>query len=190
MAAEFSRFLKGEYWHVICCVLRQIKTYNERCVMDMNKMQVGTEGLFRQNNLNQAEREKLNIEKSDAGKSKAVRPQEASAAVDNVSISNVWRQVSQNIDVRSASPRDIISLSSQLYNAGAISYADHINLSCQPEINLDTPPESKPFSHEKKDYVDLWRTKQENVIRYGGDRTQIEDTHRIQAILIYVDSLR
>lgn len=153
-------------------------------------MQVGTEGLFRQDNLNQAEREKVNNKKSDAEKNKAVTPQETSAAVDNVSISNAWQKVAQNIDVRNASPRDIISLSSQLYNAGAISYDDHINLSFQPEINLDTPPESKPFSHEKKDYVDLWRTKQENVIRYGGDRTQIEDTHRIHAILIYVDSLK
>ena len=158
--------------------------------MNINKMQVGTEGLFRQDNLNQAEREKVNNKKSDAEKNKAVTPQEISAVTDNVSISNIWQKVAQNIDVRNASPRDIISLSSQLYKAGAISYDDHINLSFQPEINLDTPSESKPFSHDKKDYVDLWRTKQENVIRYGGDRTQIEDTHRIQAILIYVDSLR
>jgi len=153
-------------------------------------MQVGTEGLFRQNNLNQAEREKLNIEKSDAGKSKAVRPQEASAAVDNVSISNIWQKVAQNIDVKNASPRDIISLSSQLYNAGAISYDDHINLSFQPEINLDNPAQGNNFSHEKKNYIDLWRVRQENVIRFGADRTQIEDTHRIQAILTYVNSLR
>ncbi len=158
--------------------------------MNINKMQVGTEGLFRQDHLNQAEREKVNNKKSDPDKNNAVKPQETSAATDNISISNAWQKVARNIDVRNASPRDIISLSSQLYNAGAISYDDHINLSFQPEINLDSPPESKPFSHEKKDYVDLWRTKQENVIRYGGDRTQIEDTHRIHSILIYVDSLK
>jgi len=162
--------------------------------MNIGKLQVGTEGLFHRDNLNQAEWEKVHIKKPDAEKNKASKVHEASVT-DNVSISDIWHRVAQDIDVRDASPRDIISLSSQLYKAGAISYDDHINLSFQPEINLDTlspdaTVESKSFSHKKKDYVALWRTKQENVILHGGDRAQIEGAHRIQAILVYVDSLK
>ncbi|MCF8474133.1 MAG: hypothetical protein K9G26_05485 [Emcibacter sp.] len=109
---------------------------------------------------------------------------------DNVSVSGIWAKVAKEINVREARPGDIMTLSNALYKAGAISYDDHINLSFQPEINHDTPLESKPFSHEQKDYIALWQTKERNVLRFGGDRQQIEDTHRIQAILTYVDSLK
>ncbi|PHZ85852.1 hypothetical protein [Paremcibacter congregatus] len=113
-----------------------------------------------------------------------------SAAGDRVSVSEVWEKAARDFDVRHATPRDIIALSRTLYKAAAITYDDHINLSFQPEDNADTPTESKPFSHDRKDYISVWQNKLDNVVRSGGDRTQIEESQRIQAILIYVDSLK
>ena len=81
-------------------------------------------------------------------------------------------------------------MSHRLYEAGAISYDDHINLSFQPEVSPDTPSETLPFTHEKKDYVEIWQSRQNNVIRFGGNREQIEDNLRIQSILNYLDRLK
>ncbi len=157
--------------------------------MNINKLQTGTDGLFRQDTIHQAEQENMRIQKSKAEKAALSKPQQTGEG-DNVSVSKVWQRVADDIDVKNATPRDIIALSRTLYRAGAISYDDHINLSFQPEVNPDTPAQGNSFSHERKDYIALWRVRQENVIRSGGDREQIEDTHRIQAILTYVNSLR
>lgn len=157
--------------------------------MIISKLQTGTGGLLRQDSLNPTEQDSMRTQRAKIDKEQPLESQEVSTR-DNVSISDAWLRVSRDIDVKNATPREIISLSSQLYKAGVISYDDHINLSFQPEVNLDSPKESMPFSHEQKDYIALWQSKQENVIRFGGDRTQIEDTHRIQAILNYVDSLK
>ncbi len=117
-------------------------------------------------------------------------PTEDLSPRDRIDISHAWQDVARDINVRDASPREIITLSGVLYEAGAISYDDHLNLSFQPEINLDVPTETKPFSHDRKDYLALWQAKQDNVLLIGGDRHQIEDTHRIHGILSYVDSLK
>ncbi len=157
--------------------------------MNISELQIGTGGLLRQNNLNRTEQDSMRTQRSRPVEEQPLTSPDVSHA-DNISISDVWQKVARDIDVTDANPREIIALSNQLYKAGVISYDDHINLSFQPEVNLDTPTESKPFSHERKNYIALWQSKQENVIRFGGDRHQIEDTHRIQAILTYVDSLK
>jgi hypothetical protein len=157
--------------------------------MIINKFENGTGGLFNQNDLNRTEQDSMRSQSIKYKKEEIFTSQEISHK-DNISVSDVWAKVARDIDVKDATPREMIELSSLLYNAGVISYDDHINLSFQPEVNLDTPSESKPFSFERKDYIALWSAKQENVIRFGGDRNQIEETHRIHAILTYVDSLR
>jgi len=154
-----------------------------------SEFQVGTGGLFSQDNLNRTEQDSMRTQRLKSEKAETVTSQDISPK-DSVSLSEVWARVARDIDVTDANPREIIALSSQLYKAGVISYDDHINLSFQPEVNLDTPETSKPFSHERKNYIALWQSKQENVIRFGGDRNQIEDTHRIQTILRFVDSLK
>jgi len=157
--------------------------------MSISKLQVAAGRLFGQDKLNRPEQDVMRINAPKNKKTETLTSRQTSAS-DKVSVSDVWRRVARNVDVRNAAPREIIALSSQLYKADAISYDDHISLSFQPEINFDSASESQPFSHERKDYIVLWRAKQDNVIRSGGDRNQIEDTHRIQAILTYVDSLK
>ncbi len=111
-------------------------------------------------------------------------------SIDSIAVANIWREVAGQVDVRNATPTEIITLSSALFKAGAISYDDYVDLSFQPEINLDSGGETTSFSHDRKDYIALWQDKEQKVIRSGGNRGQIEDTHRIQAILKYVDSLK
>lgn len=152
-------------------------------------MLAGTDAFFRRLVLDRGPQEKQTEQGTEVKENKTSTVQEERPE-DNISVSNIWYKVADNIDVREASPREIIDLSSQLYKADAISYDDYINLSFQPEVNPDAMAESKPFSHERKDYMALWQTKEQKVIRTGGDRYQIEETHRIQAILAYVDSLK
>lgn len=157
--------------------------------MIINKIFSGTDAVIYQDNLSSTEQGNTRDPQAQQDNT-TLSNGPASVHEDTVSISDVWAVAARDINVRDASPRDILRLSNQLYQASAISYDDHLSLSFQPEINLDTQSESKPFSHDQKDYIALWQAKEQNVIRFGGDRSQIEDTHRIQAILTYVDSLK
>ncbi|PCI34479.1 MAG: hypothetical protein COB54_01475 [Alphaproteobacteria bacterium] len=156
--------------------------------MTINEVQLGAGKLLGRENLNKTEQENMLSQRLQTV-TQNVSPSQDSTPKDTVAISNVWSRAARDIDVTNATPREMMTLSSALYTAGAISYDDHINLSFQPEVNLDSPLESTPFSFERKDYIAQWHNKQDNVIRSGGDRYQIEETHRIQAILAYVDSL-
>ncbi len=156
--------------------------------MSIRKMQIGTIDLSQQKGLDQTEQENIPIKRSKAEKKVALKTL-GKPPKNNVSDSDIWRTLAREIDVRAATPREIITLSSQLFKAGVISYDDHISLSFQPELNLDSPSELLPFSHERRDYIAFWQSKQENVLRFGGDRKQIEETHRIQSLLVYLDNL-
>ena len=103
-----------------------------------------------------------------------------------LSISPVWRDVAGRIDLRHASPLEMIDLSRTLYESGVISFEDHINLSFQPEVNAD----GDGAATEKKDFIALWQGKQDEALRQGAGRAELEDLHRIQAILGYIDSIR
>jgi len=161
--------------------------------MNMSKMQIETGGLLRQDSPDRMEQKEMRTPGSKSEKEATTKLRTASfkdKVAVSVSVSGVWATVAGQINIRNATPREIMALSRQLYEAGAISYDDHINLSFQPEINPDTPDKSSSFSHRRKDYIALWQQRAEKVIRFGGDRGQIEDNHRIQAILSYIDSLK
>ena len=158
--------------------------------MNIGKLLAGTSAFHHKERLDQTAAEKAAAGFTTERAEKSLKPREDRNS-DHIAVAGIWREVARNIDVREANPREIISLSSQLFEAGVISYDDHMDLSFQPEVNPDSNEASSvPFNHDKKDYIDLWQRKEQNVIRSGGDRNQIEDTHRIQAILAYVDSLK
>lgn len=150
----------------------------------------GTGGFAAQENLGQTELNNMTRRMPELEKKYDVAAPKGSVQQDVVSVADIWQKVAGTIDVRQATPHDIMDVSQQLYKANAISYDDYINLSFQPELSLESPSDSKPFSHEKKDYIALWQHKQDNVIRHGGNRSQIEEAQRIQSILKYVDSLK
>lgn len=150
-------------------------------------VQNGINDISSQTDLRRTEQDQAEAPEGEVKRNSALT---SSSEEDQVTVSQAWGQVAGQFDVRNATPRDIITLSKSLYEAQAITYDDHINLSFQPEDNADTPTESKPFSHDRKDYISVWQNKLDNVVRSGGDREQIEEHHRIQAILTYVDSLK
>lgn len=151
--------------------------------MNIDNLHIGSDELRRQE-------KPLPIQVEKAGNDENKAPAGDSTRSDKISVSQVWNRAAGKINVRAATPRQILDLSRALYDEGAISYDDHLNLSFQPEINSDLPRESQPFSHEAKDYLTLWKNREQNSVRFGGGRAEIEEIQRIQAILTYVDSLR
>ncbi len=97
-----------------------------------------------------------------------------------IDISPVWNRVAQKIDLHNATMSEVADLSATLFNEGAITFEDHINLSFQKD----------PFSTEKKDIIAYWNEQQERVIEQGAMHDELNDIIRIQSILGYVDSLR
>jgi len=158
-------------------------------MMSIRKMQIGAIDPSRKDGSDQTEQESIPIKRSKEEKKVSLKLPGKPPWNKTYDLT-IWRKLAREIDVRAATPREIIALSHQLFKAGAIGYEDHISLSFQPEMNLDSPTKLKPFSHERRDYIAFWQSKQENVLRFGGDRKQIEETHRIQALLVYLDNLK
>lgn len=96
-----------------------------------------------------------------------------------VDISPVWKQAAKKIDLRNATTSEVADLSATLFNEGAITFEDHINLSFQKD----------PLSAEKKDIIAFWNDQQEKVIQRGALHHELNDIIRIQSILAYVESL-
>jgi len=97
-----------------------------------------------------------------------------------IDISPVWKRASQKIDLRRATMSEVADLSAALFNEGAITFEDHINLSFHKD----------PFSTDKTDIIAYWNEQQERVIERGAMHDELNDIIRIQSILSYVDSLR
>ncbi len=97
-----------------------------------------------------------------------------------VIISPIWQSVADNINLKNASGNEIAALSSSLFEAGAISFEDHIQLSFTDGADAD----------EETDYIAYWKDRQEDAIRQGAVHEELNDIIRIQSILSYVDNLR
>ncbi len=97
----------------------------------------------------------------------------------HVDISPIWKEVAGKINLKSASGNEVSGLSAALFNAGAITFEDHVNLSFQDTSDAD----------EKLDYIAHWQKRQEDAIHRGAMHEELNDIIRIQSILGYVDSL-
>jgi len=97
-----------------------------------------------------------------------------------VDISPVWKEAAGKINLESATVDEVAVLSSSLFNANAITFEDHINLNFQKSSN----------DGEKIDFIEYWKTRQEDAIHHGAAHSELNDIVRIQSILSYVDSLR
>ncbi|WP_417319327.1 hypothetical protein [Emcibacter sp.] len=128
------------------------------------------------------------IDRSSRPREAAPESRDSRMPQDVVSVSPVWQDVASRIDPRNASPLEIIELSRTLYGAGVITFEDHVTLSFQPEVNADEG--GSTASSEKKDFIALWEGKQDEALRQGASRAELEDLHRIQAVLGYIDSIR
>ena len=97
-----------------------------------------------------------------------------------IDISPIWKRVANDIDLRHATGNEVAELSSTLFEAGAISFEDHVQLSFIDGADVA----------EKTDFIAHWNGRQEDAIRQGAMHEELNDIIRIQSILNYVDSLR
>lgn len=96
-----------------------------------------------------------------------------------VDISPIWSEVASEIDLKNATGDEVSDLSASLFQAGAITFEDHINLSFQKDTASD----------EKKNFLAHWQEQQEDALHRGAVHEELNDIIRIQSILGYVDSL-
>ena len=96
-----------------------------------------------------------------------------------VDVSPIWSEVAGRIDLKNATGNEVATLSDALFNAGAITFEDHINLSFQKHQD----------NEDRTDYIAYWQSEQENAIHHGAHHEDLNDIIRIQSILGYVDSL-
>ncbi len=97
-----------------------------------------------------------------------------------VDISPAWKEAAERIDVTNSTADEIAAISSILFNAKAITFEDHVNLSFQ----------SDPTDEKKKNHINFWQHRQEDAINHGASRDELNDIIRIQSILNFVDSLK
>lgn len=98
-------------------------------------------------------------------------------SVDRITLSPIWGEVAVDIDVKRATSEEIAGLSKRLYEANAITFEDHVELS----FNAD--------GDQPKNFLDHWQSRQDSAVRYGAQREELEGLVRIQSILGFVDSL-
>lgn len=96
---------------------------------------------------------------------------------DRVTLSPIWAEVAVDIDVKKATSEEIATLSKRLYEARAITFEDHVELSFNVE------------GDQPQNFLDHWQARQDSAVRYGAQREELEGLVRIQSILGFVDSL-
>lgn len=92
--------------------------------------------------------------------------------------------IARKHDVRSISPRDMATMSQELYQSGAISPQEHVLLSFQPELN---PESSKTLAgayapDAPKDFIAQWEA-QLRIHKSMGEANFAKNDQRILSIL-------
>jgi len=93
------------------------------------------------------------------------------------------------------SPRQMVTLSLDLYIAGALSFEDYAELAFQPELHPDFNATIGALTGEKaepdrpRDFVRLWQDKAEFQRRHNNERQDlIEQSERIAEVLSKIKS--
>lgn len=120
-----------------------------------------------------------NIPKADNDDSRAIGRVSDAESVQ-IDISPIWQEVSFGINLRNASGNEVAKLSSKLFEAGAITFEDHIQLSFIDGADVE----------KKTDFIAHWKERQEDAIHQGAVHEELNDIIRIQSILGFVDNLR
>jgi len=142
---------------------------NELIHPEQNRNHVGDRGAVLNDNQKTLINDSTATQKTDAANTNSVQ----------IDISPIWNEVAGQIDLRNATGNEVSDLSAALFQAGAITFEDHINLSFQ-----------KGAADEKKDFIAHWREQQEDALHHGAVHEELNDIIRIQSILGYVDSLQ
>jgi hypothetical protein len=92
-------------------------------------------------------------------------------------------RIASRYDINNISPRDMAKMSRELFDAGAISFQNHVLLSFQPELNIGQSIGKSAKADERRDFVADWKmllTKQQKA---GAHSESLEQTQRALHIL-------
>lgn len=98
--------------------------------------------------------------------------------------------IAAKYDIRNMSPRQMVDLSTELFQKGVISEQDHMTLSFQPELgNQKSSGVNFGDPDAPKDFVAQWES-QLDFHRKSGDTQSAEISQRMLNILGNLDALR
>ncbi len=106
--------------------------------------------------------------------------------------STLLSEIAQKYNVRNMSPREMASMSIELYQSGAISFQDHALLSFQPELSPqfdNISPETYGKADTPRDFIIQWHSQLKIHEKYG-DATSAKNDKRIINILANLSTLR
>ena len=92
-------------------------------------------------------------------------------------------RIASRYDVNNISPRDMAKMSRELFDAGAISFQNHVLLSFQPELNIGQSIGKSAKADERRDFVADWKTILTNQQKAGAQSESLEQTQRALHIL-------
>ena len=102
------------------------------------------------------------------------------------------KDIMSRYDLRNISPREMISLSSELYSKDLISFQEHVLISFQSDLNPDQYQQvsKRPAQPERqRDVIHEWEENLEAQKASGAPRAFIEQTTHIVALLKHLNSI-
>lgn len=112
------------------------------------------------------------------------KAQDAPNSTSNVS--EIIRDLSSRYNVRRLSPRQMISLSRELFNIGLINYDQHAILCVHPETNPRFKPQPGRGADVPRDFVTYWENRLNEQVLYGTPQG-VEDVQDILILLARLD---
>lgn len=112
-------------------------------------------------------------------------PSQKASVVTHLETSENLASLTQGVDVRSMTPRQMADLSLHMYQNGMITFEDHALLSFQPSMGMHSVQES---AQEKKDYMAHWQTLKHDHEQQGQHQFAQKD-QRILNLLGNIEAL-
>lgn len=96
--------------------------------------------------------------------------------------------IMQKYDLNNITPRDMATMSSELYSSGVISFEEHAMISFQPELNTSQPAKfGSPDT--PRDFIQDWESRLELQKQYRAPKEFIEKTEHTLNLLKNLNSL-
>lgn len=93
-----------------------------------------------------------------------------------------FRSIPAGYNLRQMTPRDMVRMSHELYEAGVISFKDHLQLSFQPDVAPVAPPGVTLRPDVPRDFIAQWEARLDEVARRNGIAPPAEDRHLLDLL--------
>lgn len=85
-------------------------------------------------------------------------------------------------DVRQMTPRDMVRMSHELFEAGLISFKDHLQLSFQPDLAPEARPGATLQPDAPRDFIAEWEARLDEAARRDGVAPTAQDRHLLELL--------